>query len=42
LWELPNPVKRPADTVADAIRVARILTCAIEEDMGDSETDKAD
>jgi hypothetical protein len=33
--------KRPADTVANAIRVAKILTGEIEEDMGDSGKDKA-
>jgi hypothetical protein len=32
----PQGQKRPADTVANAIRVAKILTGEIEEDMGDS------
>jgi hypothetical protein len=32
----PRGQKRPADTVANAIRVAKILTGEIEEDMGDS------
>src|SRR5207237_10560419 len=33
--------KRPADTVANAIRVAKILTGEVEEDTGDSGKDKA-
>jgi hypothetical protein len=37
----PQGQKRPADTVANAIRVAKILTGEIEEDMGDSDKDKA-
>jgi hypothetical protein len=37
----PRGQKRPADTVANAIRVAKILTGEIEEDMGDSGKDKA-
>jgi hypothetical protein len=37
----PQGQKRPADTVANPIRVARILTGEIEEDMGDSGKDKA-
>jgi hypothetical protein len=37
----PQGQKRPADTVANAIRVAKILTGEIEEDMGDSGKDKA-
>jgi hypothetical protein len=37
----PKGQKRPADTVANAIRVARIATGEIEEDMGDSGKDKA-
>ena len=36
----PQGQKRPADTVANAIRVAKILTGQIEEDMGDSGKDK--
>ena len=32
----PQGQKRPADTVANAIRVAKILTGEVEEDMGDS------
>ena len=36
----PQGQKRPADTVANAIRVAKILTGEIEEDMGDSGKDK--
>jgi len=39
--EGPQGQKRPADTVANAIRVAKILTGEIEEDMGDSGKDKA-
>ena len=31
----PQGQKRPADTVANAIRVAKILTGEVEEDMGD-------
>jgi hypothetical protein len=37
----PQGQKRPADTVANAIRVAKILTGEIEEEMGDSGKDKA-
>jgi hypothetical protein len=37
----PRGRKRPADTVANAIRVAKILTGEIEEDTGDSGKDKA-
>src|SRR5216683_4391630 len=37
----PQGQKRPADTVANAIRVAKILTGEIDEDMGDSGKDKA-
>jgi hypothetical protein len=37
----PEGQKRPADTVANAIRGAKILTGEIEEDMGDSGEDKA-
>ena len=37
----PQGQKRPADTVANAIRVAKILTGEIEEDVGDSGKDKA-
>ena len=37
----PQGQKRPADTVANAIRVAKILTGEAEEDMGDSGKDKA-
>jgi hypothetical protein len=33
--------KRPVDTVANAIRVAKILTGEVEEDMGDSGKDAA-
>jgi hypothetical protein len=47
LWR-PSPVpkgpqgrKRSADPVANAIRVTKILTGEIEEDMGDSGKDKA-
>jgi hypothetical protein len=36
----PQGQKRPADTVANGIRVAKILTVEIEEDMGDSGKDK--
>jgi hypothetical protein len=32
----PQGQKRPTDTVANAIRVAKILTGEIDEDMGDS------
>jgi hypothetical protein len=35
----PQGQKRPADTVANAIRVAKILTGQIEKDMGDSGKD---
>jgi hypothetical protein len=37
----PQGQKRPADTVQNAIRVAKILTGEVEEDMGDSGKDKA-
>jgi hypothetical protein len=37
----PQSQKRPVDTVANAIRVAKILTAELEEDMGDSGKDKA-
>jgi hypothetical protein len=37
----PQGQKRPADTVANAIRVAKILTGEVEEDMGNSGKDKA-
>jgi hypothetical protein len=37
----PQGQKRPADTVAAAIKNAKILTGEIEEDMGDSGKDKA-
>jgi hypothetical protein len=37
----PQGQKRPADTVANAIRVAKILTGEIEEDMGNSGKDPA-
>jgi hypothetical protein len=37
----PQGQKRPADTVANAIRVAKILTGEIEDDAGDSGKDKA-
>ncbi len=37
----PQGQKRPADTVQNAIRVAKILTGEIEEDMGDSGKDPA-
>jgi hypothetical protein len=37
----PQGQKRPADTVANAIRVAKILTGEIEEEMADSGKDKA-
>jgi hypothetical protein len=37
----PQGQKRPADTVANAIRVAKILTGEVDEDMGDSAKDKA-
>ena len=37
----PQGQKRPADTVANAIRIAKILTGEVEEDMGDSGKDKA-
>ncbi|MGH7040374.1 MAG: hypothetical protein ACREE4_03190 [Stellaceae bacterium] len=36
----PQGQKRPADTVANAIRVAKIATGEIEEDMGDSGKDR--
>lgn len=37
----PQGQKRPADTVSNAIRVAKILTGETEEDTGDSGKDKA-
>ena len=37
----PQGQKRPADTVQNAIRVAKILTGEIEEDMGDLGKDPA-
>ena len=37
----PQGQKRPADTVANAIRVAKILTGEIKEDTGDSGKDPA-
>jgi hypothetical protein len=37
----PQGQKRPADTVANAIRVAKILTGEVEEDTGDSDKDNA-
>lgn len=37
----PQGQRRPADTVANAIRVAKILTGEAEEDMVDSGKDKA-
>jgi hypothetical protein len=37
----PQGQKRPADTAANAIRVAKIATGEVEEDMGDSDKDKA-
>ena len=43
-WQVPKGPqgqKRPADTVANAIRVAKILTGEVEEDTGDSDKDKA-
>ena len=36
----PQGQKRPADTVANAIRVAKILTGEVEENMGDSGKDE--
>src|SRR5712692_8760893 len=36
----PQGQKRPADTVSNAIRVAKILTGEVEEDTGDSGKDK--
>jgi hypothetical protein len=36
----PQGQKRPVDTVANAIRVAKILTGEIDENMGDSGKDK--
>jgi hypothetical protein len=36
----PQGQKRPADTVAAAIKTAKILTGEIEEDTGDSGKDK--
>lgn len=37
----PQGQKRPADTVANAIRVAKILTGELAEDTGDLGKDKA-
>ena len=37
----PQGQKRPANTVAAAIKTAKILTGEIEEDTGDSGKDKA-
>jgi hypothetical protein len=37
----PQGQKRPADTVQNAIRVAKILTGEVEEDMGDLGKDAA-
>src|SRR5258705_13802951 len=37
----PQGQKRPADTVANAIHAAKILTGEVEEDTGDSGKDKA-
>jgi hypothetical protein len=37
----PQGQKRPADVVANAVRVAKILTGEVEEDMGDSGKDRA-
>jgi hypothetical protein len=37
----PQGQKRPADTVANAIKIAKILTGEIEEDPDDSGKDKA-
>jgi hypothetical protein len=37
----PQGQKRPRDTVANAIRVAKILTGEVKEDIGDSGKDKA-
>lgn len=37
----PQGQKRPADTVQNAIRVAKILTGEVEEDSGDSGKDAA-
>lgn len=36
----PQGQKRPADTVANAVRVAKILTGEAEEDTGDSGKDR--
>jgi hypothetical protein len=36
----PQGRKRPADTVTNAIRVAKILTGEVVEDIGDSAKDK--
>ena len=36
----PQGQKRPADTAANAVRIAKILTGEIEEDSGDSDKDK--
>lgn len=38
----PQGQKRPADIVANGIRVAKILTGEMEEDIGDSGKDPAD
>ena len=37
---MPKGQKRPADTVPNAIRVAKILTGEVEEDVGDSVKDR--
>lgn len=37
----PQGQKRPADTVANAIRVAKILTDEVEEDIGEAAKDPA-
>jgi hypothetical protein len=37
----PQGQKRPADTVANAIRVAKVLTGEIEEDIGERAKDPA-
>lgn len=37
----PQGQKRPADTISNAIRVAKILTGEVEEDMGDPGKDPA-
>ena len=37
---MPKGQKRPADAVTNAIRVAKILTGEVEEDVGDSVKDR--